>query len=176
MIIYHFEGWAINGGLGNNHQVETLHEGEKQPSKELSPPLFVKTLFNHTQHCFDPLPKLWEIWSLKWKWFCSLKTTNFRTDAADQTLKAVFWKLALACFNYTMNLKPAKNSFTLLVNIEGVVASWFWSQVWFRARIVLIYFLPFFRLLTRSLTVGLSPETRITCKFVSENTARKFQK
>ena len=42
MIIYHFEGWAINGGLGNNHQVETLHEGEKQPSKELSPPLFVK--------------------------------------------------------------------------------------------------------------------------------------
>ena len=44
MIIYHFEEWAINGGFGNNRQVETLHEGEKQPSKEVSPPpyFFVK--------------------------------------------------------------------------------------------------------------------------------------
>ena len=65
MTIYHFEGWAINGGLGNDHQVETLHEGEKQPSKEVSPPLFVKRHPLITLNSSDPLPKLREISSLK---------------------------------------------------------------------------------------------------------------
>ena len=57
--IDHFHGWAINDGLGNNHYVETLRKGENQPSKEVSPLNFwKKTPYNHTQHCFGPLPKL----------------------------------------------------------------------------------------------------------------------